>query len=310
MLRWFNRSIIVVILIAVVMVGGMSQAQEETAECFFVLPNQAPISQKFQSLDGCVNVLLMRARDHGLADASGHWGALTIYVNSTGDVSYMNDIGEWILLRSVDVQNIENVNALPDGSLPDFTAPNSLTLEQVLDLGHQDVGTFWGELMSGSDYVAPNVIVMTELYMETACGTMFEFLGPAFCRLDNTIYLPYSFMAAEYTYVGDFSIVLIMAHEWAHSLQLQLNIESATVREHELQADCLAGGYAAYLVAESQILALDEGDIEEGAVSLFLAGDDLPWFDPRSHGTGLERVAAFNLGMENGWAACFEASFR
>jgi predicted metalloprotease len=42
----------------------------------------------------------------------------------------------------------------------------------------------------------------------------------------------------------------------------------------ELQADCFAGAYARFLEAgQSTRLALEEGDLEEGATFLFAIGD-------------------------------------
>jgi predicted metalloprotease len=50
---------------------------------------------------------------------------------------------------------------------------------------------------------------------------------------------------------------------------------------------------------------IEPGDVDEGTVSLFEAGDDLPWFDPRAHGTGDQRREAFTTGRQSGYKVCF-----
>ncbi len=51
---------------------------------------------------------------------------------------------------------------------------------------------------------------------------------------------------------------------------------------------------------------LDEGDLDEGANSLFKAGDDsdLPWFIEGAHGQPQQRLRAFEIGLEEGVDGC------
>jgi hypothetical protein len=53
---------------------------------------------------------------------------------------------------------------------------------------------------------------------------------------------------------------------------------------------------------------LEEGDLDEGANSLFKAGDDIdfPWFAPGAHGQPDERIDAFVMGLEQSVDACFD----
>lgn len=72
----------------------------------------------------------------------------------------------------------------------------------------------------------------------------------------------------------------------------------------ELQADCFAGSYAGYAATASELVILEPGDVEEGAMSVYLKGDDLPWFDPAAHGSPRQRHRAFMTGYQYGVSAC------
>lgn len=63
----------------------------------------------------------------------------------------------------------------------------------------------------------------------------------------------------------------ILAHEWGHLVQANLgflNGQYLTIQT-ELQADCFAGSWASHAGEEGY---LEEGDLDEGASSLFKAG--------------------------------------
>ena len=74
--------------------------------------------------------------------------------------------------------------------------------------------------------------------------------------------------------------------------------------QSELEADCLAGAWAAW--AEKRKL-LEPGDIDEALMVMFNSRDKVgtPWFDANAHGTGQQRISAFNKGYEqNSAKAC------
>jgi predicted metalloprotease len=95
---------------------------------------------------------------------------------------------------------------------------------------------------------------------------------------------------------GDFSVALVIAHEYAHSLQAHLGLDASETRKTELQADCLAGvwGNSAYYKG-----ILEAGDVEEGVAALELIGD-YDYSSPDHHGTPAERVDAFMTGYNSG----------
>ena len=120
-----------------------------------------------------------------------------------------------------------------------------------------------------------------------------------FCPGDDTIYLDETWVD-ELLAADDYTPVALLAHEWGHEVQNELDTlerssEHAYLRALELQADCFAG-----LFTRSQ---LDNGRIGTAAVAearsfFFSVGDPSPKM--RSHGTGPQRVRWFNAGYRSG----------
>lgn len=103
---------------------------------------------------------------------------------------------------------------------------------------------------------------------------------------------------------GDFVIPIVLAHEWGHAIQARSNFTARTVTQ-ELQADCFAGGWAKH--------AQNSGEYKVNAAQLdnALAGildlRDTPGqekTDQSAHGSGFDRVSAFQDGYDNGPTAC------
>lgn len=117
-------------------------------------------------------------------------------------------------------------------------------------------------------------------------------------------------MDTQFTRIGDYAVVIIIAHEWEHSIEAQLGLLNGNLptKVTELMADCLAGAYTNYLIHRSEIAIIEPGDVEEASTALFEAGDlyESDWFEPHAHGTGEERTAAFENGMTSGVEVCFQ----
>ncbi|MGE0218115.1 neutral zinc metallopeptidase [Mycolicibacterium sp.] len=103
---------------------------------------------------------------------------------------------------------------------------------------------------------------------------------------------------------GDFVIPVVMAHEFGHAIQGRANFNARTVTE-ELQADCFAGAWSRH--------AQDDGifDVNAAQLDSALAGvldlRDSPGtskLDPNAHGTGFDRVSAFQDGYDHGPQSC------
>jgi uncharacterized protein len=186
-------------------------------------------------------------------------------------------------------------------------------LQSLMDLAQKDINEFWRQEFEGSNfsYVPPNVVrgYSSAHPLRTGCGATIPD-NAFYCSVDNSIYYDEGLLerilkAKNY---GDFGTVAVLAHEWGHLAQADLNITRGDVFsiQLELQADCFAGAYARYLAQQkSQLLSLDEGDLQEGAKVLYALGDNqVPWFDPQAHGTPDQRKSAYGVGLSKGTNGC------
>jgi uncharacterized protein len=113
-------------------------------------------------------------------------------------------------------------------------------------------------------------------------------------------------MIPYYVQGGDFAASFVLAHEFGHAMQVRLPQQEDAGLLRELQADCYAGAWSAW-VADRGLL--DAGDLDEATLAVFSARDvpGTPWNDPRAHGSGFERTRAFGDGFEAGAEACYPA---
>jgi predicted metalloprotease len=134
-----------------------------------------------------------------------------------------------------------------------------------------------------------------------------EGLNAYYCRNEDVIVLEEPHLLRPwYQEYGDFAPAYALAHEWGHAVQFRLGIlQSPNVAPimKELQADCLAGAWAAF--AEDQQHILEDGDIDEAVQGLLAVRDrGIPWLNPQAHGNGAQRIEAFLGGRRNGSWSC------
>jgi len=191
------------------------------------------------------------------------------------------------------------------GSDPEDGCPGTIT--DLIELAREDIDSFWATQFQAESiqYEPPVTFEAYTTEIETACGT--ATLNNAFyCGADHSIYYDSDFLGELLQTNGDFGPVLVIAHEWGHLVQGLLGIlddnELLTIQT-ELQADCLAGVWAAD--ADSRGL-LEKGDFDEGVTTLFRVGDPrgTDFFDPAAHGTPGQRIDSFNDGFEVGLDGC------
>jgi predicted metalloprotease len=167
--------------------------------------------------------------------------------------------------------------------------------------------TFDTEYSSPSDAFAYN----SDEGVPKCAGESRGAANASYCPADNTIAWDESgLMVPFYEEVGDAAVGFVLAHEWGHLIQNELGAKFSVTIESELNADCLAGDFAAALYDEGLIeggTSLEPGtDLAEAADGIFLVGDDpgVPWQDPQAHGTGDERIEAFTTGFDGRAQAC------
>lgn len=165
-----------------------------------------------------------------------------------------------------------------------------------------DVDTFWS-VYFGTVLFRPYTPANMRIFTGSAFSLCGSGSGPFYCGLDFTVYLDDRFMSDQLVRIGDFAPAVVIAHEIGHHTQNLVGALGQISIQKELQADCLAGGWAASAGARG---LLDPGDFQEAARSLFEAADlaGTPWFAPNAHGTPAQRYQAFLTGFQRGAFFC------
>lgn len=104
---------------------------------------------------------------------------------------------------------------------------------------------------------------------------------------------------------------VVLAHEYGHAIQNRAGVldkQPATILT-EQQADCFSGAWLARAVrGEAVGVTASDDDIRAGLIALIEVRDPLGIDQslPGSHGSGFDRVGAFQVGYEEGPARCAE----
>jgi predicted metalloprotease len=195
------------------------------------------------------------------------------------------------------------------------------TMEDVIDATLLDLDAFWDAEMPevwAIDYTTP--IVNGPYYVSRGdvptCGAPLEpagYQGNAFyCGFEDTVqWDAEGLMAPLYEQFGDFTVALVLAHEWGHAIQERFGFDDSAnpTIVSELQADCLAGAWTGFVASgESDILVLEPGDLEEAMSGFLLIGDQLGTVPQGegAHGLSFDRLNAFFDGYDLGTARCAE----
>ncbi len=173
-------------------------------------------------------------------------------------------------------------------------------------------------------YTAPTLVMFSGA-TPTACGTGQSAMGPFYCPGDHKVYIDLAFyneLRQRFGAGGDFAQAYVIAHEVGHHVQNLLGVsekvDAARRRmgeaqanqlsvRMELQADCLAGVWAAAAQRANQQL-LEPGDIEDGLRAAAAIGDDrlqrqaqgyvVP--EAFTHGSSEQRVRWLRKGLTAG----------
>ena len=129
-----------------------------------------------------------------------------------------------------------------------------------------------------------------------------------YCYVSNFVaYDDVNLFPQLYRDFGDLSIALVLAHEWGHAIQDRADNADAPTIYKELQADCYAGSWVRRVAdGKAKGLALKGGNLDT-ALTAMLQFRDAPGSspgDPSAHGSGFDRVAAFQDGFDEGAEQC------
>lgn len=203
-----------------------------------------------------------------------------------------------------------------------------LDYQDTLDFAYDDIQTFWAETMPeiyDIEYTEVPIVGLTE---DTDPDDLPEFCGETIAYEDATgnafaavcpdgeqivVYDDEILMPDLFGNFGPLALVEVLAHEWGHVSQQQVIDFDTYVTlpsiQVELQADCWAGAYLAWVDAgESENFETEPGDLETGLAGMLEVADPVG-FAPEeegAHGNGFDRTNAFSEGFEQGPTRCVE----
>lgn len=165
----------------------------------------------------------------------------------------------------------------------------------------------WSDFFTGS-YESPYIYGYYEGNDNPSCG--FQIIPGA----GNAYYCPAEHYIAWDLYlftdyyldedIGDAIVYYVIAHEWGHAIQAQLELGLVSVSS-ELQADCLAGAVLSG-AEEDGYLIMEPGDRGEIFTSLVVFADEVEWGNIEDHGSADQRIEWYQLGEYAGVLACFD----
>jgi len=207
-------------------------------------------------------------------------------------------------LLTNNLSNCPKQKAFPLSDTPPLsTSPSTdIDLIEFVQTHRNALDQFW---MTEFEKIEQNFSFLTELTayansIQTRCGEI-QPNNAFFCVWSYSIYYDLNFLKNQYNKLGPGAAAIIIAHEWGHVLQSQLNALGGIGIQNELQADCFAGVYARHA---KDIRLFDQTQINEARLLIEQIGDDLPWHAPNAHGSSKQRLNAFEKGFESGMSRC------
>jgi predicted metalloprotease len=201
--------------------------------------------------------------------------------------------------------------ALAHASNAPVTIADEGAMQQKVTSASRYFQAVWAQIFAsrGARYASPQIVGYTNS-IKTACGVMGK-NNAFYCGADKKIYYDVVFlttmMKSAGAYLGtdgDYAPITVLAHEWGHAVQDQLDSASIIGLFRENMADCLAGAITQRANADHY---LDRGDLEEAKYALAMGGDKpgTTWvFSPEAHGSSNTRVGEFMKGYQGGVNAC------
>ena len=104
-----------------------------------------------------------------------------------------------------------------------------------------------------------------------------------------------------------FLITMVLAHEWGHAIQKRTKLPSNRTIVVETQADCYAGAFTAYaLRGDAPHQDINRLTLDKALSGYLLFRDPVgaDQDDRQAHGSGFDRISAFQDGFEQGVKFC------
>ncbi len=167
--------------------------------------------------------------------------------------------------------------------------PNRVLLRsELVDLGPADCSFDDGTDDLTAESVADNAYVISCDEGETVV-------------LDDIGYIPD--LRARY---GEAGVAVLLAHEWGHVVQNQLELYEQSSILAEQQADCYSGAYIAWAESTGREPFDDPESLDDAILSTIETADELETeaSDEEAHGNGFDRVRATQEGYDRGVEFC------
>ena len=134
-------------------------------------------------------------------------------------------------------------------------------------------------------------------------GNAFYCIDGDFMAYDDSELLP-----SLVDLLGKEAVAVAIAHEFGHAIQARAGEWSNPTVLKEQQADCFAGAWAAHVASgASDQITFDDAAVRAGIVAMIYVRDPIEGEglnDPNAHGTGFDRVGAFQDGFIGGPTRC------
>ncbi|TNC24662.1 aminopeptidase [Amycolatopsis alkalitolerans] len=210
----------------------------------------------------------------------------------------------------------------PDAPPPDVQVRNVSDdqADQLAMATIADVETYWSKQLPGDFGVAFKPVSALLSYdsdgpdQQNGCGDLKGIENAFYCGADDSIAWDRGvLLPTMIKQFGPLSVVTVLAHEFGHAVQYRLGKQAGITRTtptivKEQQADCFAGGYYHWVVAgDSRYFAVSTAEgLDAALLSLFGVRDEAGTSATArgAHGTGFDRIFAFQLGFEQGPKAC------
>ena len=204
----------------------------------------------------------------------------------------------------------------PDTSDVTIDGDPSQPVNQLAIAAIADLQSYWGEHfpeLYGKDYepVAGGLYASTsDSEAHPACASSYaDVAGNAFyCKLDDSVaWDAEDLLPGLQQKYGDFVIPIVLAHEFGHAVQQRSGFfdQNQLTVSSELQADCFAGSWSRH-AQDDKVFDVNAADLD-AALAGILDLRDSPGTnaqDPSAHGSGFDRVSAFQDGYDNGPDEC------
>lgn len=129
-----------------------------------------------------------------------------------------------------------------------------------------------------------------------------------YCYKSNFVaYDDVSLFPQIYRDFGALAVPLVLSHEWGHAIQDRAGNAGEQVVYKELQADCFAGSWVKRVAdGDARGIKLQSGSLDRALAAMLQFRDPTGSSkeDASAHGSGFDRVTAFQQGYDDGAEPC------